>query len=67
MLQMKYFGNISSIEKKSTNIDLLTEADLESEKFLIKKICYKYPKHSILSEEQEALLKIVIILGLSIL
>ena len=50
-IQMKYFGNISAIEKKSTNIDLLTSADKESETFIIKKIQEKYPEHSILSEE----------------
>ena len=52
---MKYFGNISSIEKKSTNIDLVTIADKESEAFIIEKIQEKYPDHSILSEEQGAL------------
>ena len=50
-IQMKYFGNISSVEKKSTNIDLLTEADRKSEDYLINQILSKYPNHSILSEE----------------
>lgn len=50
-LQMKYFGNISSIKKKSTNIDLLTDADKESESFIINQIKSYYPTHSILSEE----------------
>ena len=49
---MSYFGNISSLEKKSTNIDLLTKADTESEKLIIKKIQEAFPKHSILSEEK---------------
>ena len=48
---MKHFGNINSIEKKSTNIDLVTKADLESEKYLINQISKKYPTHSILAEE----------------
>ena len=48
---MEYFGNISSIEKKSTNIDLVTEADKKSEDYLIKQIRSKYPDHSIVSEE----------------
>ena len=48
---MEYFGNISSIEKKSTNIDLVTEADKKSEDYLIKQIRSKYPNHSIVSEE----------------
>ena len=51
-IQMKYFGNISSIEKKSTNIDLLTNADKESETFIINQIQKEYPDHSILSEER---------------
>ena len=37
-IQMSYFGNISSIKKKSTNIDLLTNADTESENLIISKI-----------------------------
>ena len=48
---MKYFGNISTIEKKSTNIDLVTVADKKSEKYIIDEINKKYPSHSILSEE----------------
>ena len=50
-IQMSYFGNISEVEKKSTNIDLLTKADLESEKYIIDHIRKEFPKHSILSEE----------------
>ena len=34
--QLKYFGNISNIGTKSTNIDLITKADIESEKIIIK-------------------------------
>ena len=49
---MSHFGNISSLEKKSTNIDLLTSADKESEAYIISKIQEQYPEHSILSEEQ---------------
>jgi len=54
-LQMKYFGNLSSIQKKSTTIDLLTEADLKSEEYIIAEIQNKYPSHSILSEESNSL------------
>jgi len=50
-IQMSYFGNISSLEKKSTNIDLVTNADIESEKYIINQIRTTYPNHSILSEE----------------
>ena len=50
-IQISYFGNISSLEKKSTNIDLLTKADIESEKYIINQILSTYPDLSILSEE----------------
>ncbi len=56
-IQLSYFGNISSIEKKSSNIDLLTKADIESEKLMISKIKEKYPNHSIISEETKSNLK----------
>jgi len=55
-IQMSYFGKISSLEKKSTNIDLLTNADVKSEDFIIKKIKESFPEHSILSEEKGELL-----------
>ena len=50
-LQMLYFGNITEIKKKSSHIDILTEADTKSEKLIIKEITKKYPNHSIVSEE----------------
>jgi len=50
-IQMKYFGNITSLEKKSTNIDLVTKADIKSEKYIINQITKEYPNHSILAEE----------------
>ncbi len=55
-IQMSYFGKISSLDKKSTNIDLVTNADIESEEFIIKKIKESFPEHSILSEERGELL-----------
>ena len=48
-----YFGNIKSINKKTTSIDLVTEADLHSEKILIDKIQKKYPEHTIITEESD--------------
>ena len=48
---MKYFGKISEFIKKSTNIDLVTIADIESEDFIIREIKKKYPDHTIESEE----------------
>ena len=50
---MSYFGNLDSIKNKSTSIDLVTEADLKSEEFLVKSIQNKYPNHSIITEESD--------------
>lgn len=44
------FGRKINITKKG-DINLVTEADLASEKFIIEKIRSYYPKHSILAEE----------------
>ena len=41
----KHFGNISSINKKSTSIDLVTNADIESERLIIDSIQKKFPNH----------------------
>ena len=53
---MSFFGNLSSVKTKSTNIDLVTRADIESENFIIKEIQENFPKHSILTEEKGELL-----------
>ena len=50
-IQLSYFGNIDELETKSNDIDLVTIADKESEKYIIDSIIKKYPSHSILSEE----------------
>ncbi len=47
---LSYLGNLSSIEKKGT-IDLVTKADIESEKAIVDIINYRFPDHSILAEE----------------
>ena len=44
------FGKITDIVKKG-EIDLVTEADIESEKAVIDHIRQKFPEHSILAEE----------------
>ena len=49
-IQNSYFGKIDSIKSKSNNIDLLTVADTESEKYIIYKISKEFPDHSIMSE-----------------
>ncbi len=46
----KYLGNLSRISKKGA-IDLVTEADTESEKIIIETIREKFPDHTILAEE----------------
>ena len=45
-----YFGNLKNISKKGT-IDLVTEADMNSEKAIIETIRKAFPEHSILAEE----------------
>jgi myo-inositol-1(or 4)-monophosphatase len=46
----KYFGRIDNIHKKG-RIDLVTEADIESERKIVNSIRQVYPDHSILAEE----------------
>ncbi len=54
-IQMTYFRNDTLvIESKSTQIDLVTEADKKSEAYILNKIKTHYPEHSILSEETGA-------------
>lgn len=45
-----YFGNVEHIAKKGA-IDLVTEADMNSEKAIIETIKNVFPEHSILAEE----------------
>lgn len=54
---LEKFGRKINISKKG-DIDLVTEADLASEKSIIERIKSYYPKHSILAEESgEAIVK----------
>ena len=48
---MSHFGKISSVERKSTDIDLVTLADTESEAFILERIKAVYPDHHIIAEE----------------
>jgi len=50
-IQNKYFGEILDFDTKSTNIDLVTIADQQSELLIIDKIKKQFPTHSILAEE----------------
>lgn len=46
-----YFGHLSVVKQKSTYWDLVTEADLASEAYILKSIKEEFPDHTILSEE----------------
>jgi myo-inositol-1(or 4)-monophosphatase len=46
----RYFGNLKAVIKKG-EIDLVTQADIESEKVIIETIRTAFPDHSILAEE----------------
>ncbi|RTZ98373.1 MAG: inositol monophosphatase [Deltaproteobacteria bacterium] len=46
----KYLGRLNNVRKKDT-IDIVTEADIESEQIIIDSIRKVYPDHSILAEE----------------
>ena len=48
---MQHFGKISSVDQKSTDIDLLTIADTESEVYILDRIKTTYPQHHIIAEE----------------
>ena len=48
---LTHFGKISSFNQKSTDIDLVTIADIESESFIVKQIQSTYPNHQIITEE----------------
>jgi myo-inositol-1(or 4)-monophosphatase len=46
-----YWGNLNVVRQKKYYWDLVTEADLASEAYIIKSIQQEFPDHSILSEE----------------
>ena len=52
-LLSSYFGKVDVLSTKSTEIDLLTEADLKSEKIIITAIQSTYPEHDIITEESD--------------
>ena len=49
---MKHFGNLKNVRNKSC-VDLVSEADLASEKQIVKMIMEKFPEHDIVTEEQD--------------
>lgn len=50
-LQKKRFGTALTIERKSSQTDLVTEVDKQSEAMILKHISEAYPDHGILAEE----------------
>ena len=50
---LKHFGKITSIDRKSSDIDLVTLADTKSEEFIIENIHSFYPEHHIIAEESD--------------
>ena len=50
---IQHFGKISTIKRKSTDVDLLTIADTESEVIILDKIKTTFPQHHIISEESD--------------
>lgn len=47
----KYWGNLSNVQQKEFPWDLVTEADKQSEDFIIKALKEHFPSHQILAEE----------------
>lgn len=47
-----HLGRLASVQKKGPK-DLVTEADLESEKYIVDQIRSKFPDHDILAEESD--------------
>ncbi len=50
-LLCEYYEQRHEVERKSTDIDLVTEADLAAEALIVETIREQYPDHTILSEE----------------
>ncbi|MDP6570179.1 MAG: inositol monophosphatase family protein [Candidatus Marinimicrobia bacterium] len=48
---MSHYGNLQKIKQKSSAIDLVTAADVDSEKYIVNEIQSCYPAHDILTEE----------------
>ncbi|MBC8198229.1 MAG: inositol monophosphatase [Candidatus Marinimicrobia bacterium] len=49
---MYHYGNLKNIRQKS-RVDLVSEADLASEKLIVEKIQSQFPTHDIMTEEQD--------------
>lgn len=51
---LSHYGKLTSISHKSSLIDLVTVADVASEKYICQKITERYPQHDIIAEEGDA-------------
>ena len=54
---MDHFGNIKSVNSKSSKIDLVTIADKNSEEYILDQIRKYYPDHNIFAEESSPTVK----------
>jgi len=50
---MSYFGKLTHVDNKSTDIDLVTHADVKSEKCITTAIKNEFPTHNIIAEEND--------------
>ena len=50
---MSYFGKLTHVDNKSTDIDLVTHADIDSERLIIQAIQNEFPHHNIIAEESD--------------
>ena len=50
---MSYFGKLTDVDTKSTDIDLVTKADMDAEKIITQSIKKEFPQHNIIAEEND--------------
>jgi len=54
-IQMEHFGSETRIMKKSSDIDLVTQTDIDADKAIREIIQKEFPSHTIISEELETI------------
>ena len=50
---MSYFGKLTNVDTKSTDIDLVTKADVDAEQIITQSIQKEFPQHNIIAEEND--------------
>ena len=50
---MSYFGKLTHVNNKSTDIDLVTKADVDAERIITQSIQKEFPQHNIIAEESD--------------